>query len=353
MTALLALERAKLDDVFTAAPLRSAQAAESRIGLRAGERMRSATCCAALLLASANDAAATLAVGVAGSRAAFVRQMNARARELGLRHTHYANPIGLDEPGNYSTAARPRAARAPPARATPSCARRWTCAAPCCTSGDRVRTVVNRNDCSCAVPWVNGVKTGHTNAAGYVLVGSAQPRRRDVRQRRARRPERGRPRRRRARAAAATGFARYREVAAVHARPACSPRAPVKLPRATSASTLVAGAHACASRARAATRARVATVDAPDELEGPLPRARARRQRGDRAVAGAVGRARPARHAPSASPRSRSAERAIDCDLETGYARRDRSSSRPRRSPARRRAAPPARARRRARTPAA
>ena len=43
-------------------------------------------------------------MGVSGSREAFVRDMNARAAELGLTDTSYANPIGLDDPLNYSTA---------------------------------------------------------------------------------------------------------------------------------------------------------------------------------------------------------------------------------------------------------
>ena len=46
----------------------------------------------------------TLAEGVSGSREAFVEDMNDRAAELGLEHTSYANPIGLDEPGNHSSA---------------------------------------------------------------------------------------------------------------------------------------------------------------------------------------------------------------------------------------------------------
>ena len=57
-----------------------------------------------LLAESGNDAAMALAVGVAGSERAFVRQMNRRARELGLTNTRYRNPIGLDEPGAYSSA---------------------------------------------------------------------------------------------------------------------------------------------------------------------------------------------------------------------------------------------------------
>ena len=57
-----------------------------------------------LLLESGNDAAVTLAEGVSGSRKAFVREMNRRARELELENTHFANPIGLDQEGNYSSA---------------------------------------------------------------------------------------------------------------------------------------------------------------------------------------------------------------------------------------------------------
>ena len=100
MTALLALEQAKPSDVFTA-PAYNAMPAESRINLREGERMTVHDLLEALLLESANDAAETLAEGVSGSREAFVEEMNARAAELGLEHTSYANPIGLDEGGNY------------------------------------------------------------------------------------------------------------------------------------------------------------------------------------------------------------------------------------------------------------
>ena len=100
MTALLVLERARPSDVFTA-PAYNALAQESKIVLRRGERMKVRDLFEALMLESANDAAVTLAVGVSGSRQAFVEDMNRRARELGLRDTSYANPIGLDEPGNY------------------------------------------------------------------------------------------------------------------------------------------------------------------------------------------------------------------------------------------------------------
>ena len=77
---------------------------ESVIGLHGGEHMSVADLMRGLLLASANDAAATLAQRVGGSNRAFVALMNRRAHELGLAHTHYANAIGLDALGNYSSA---------------------------------------------------------------------------------------------------------------------------------------------------------------------------------------------------------------------------------------------------------
>jgi D-alanyl-D-alanine carboxypeptidase (penicillin-binding protein 5/6) len=171
MTALLTLENARLTDIFTAAPY-AAMPGESLMGLRAGERLTVADLLRGLLIVSANDAANTLAIDVAGSRRRFVTLMNRRARELGLRDTHYSNPVGLDQPGNYSSAAdlvkltlvlrQHRFFRATTDLATTTL-----------HSGARARRLVNRNDLVREVPYVNGVKTGHTNEAGYVLVGSA------------------------------------------------------------------------------------------------------------------------------------------------------------------------------------
>jgi D-alanyl-D-alanine carboxypeptidase (penicillin-binding protein 5/6) len=171
MTALLALERARPRDVLTA-PEYIALPAESRINLRAGERMTVHDLLEALLLESANDAAAAIAENLSGSSEAFVAEMNVRAEELGLENTSYANPIGLDDPANYSTAGdlakltrllleRPRFARIvdmPVAELD---------------SGSMPRVIANRNTLVASTPWVTGVKTGHTTDAGYVLVGSA------------------------------------------------------------------------------------------------------------------------------------------------------------------------------------
>jgi len=174
MTALLTLERAKPGDVYRA-PVYNALPVESKIDLRAGERMRVDDLLEALLLESANDAAVTLAEGVSGTRPAFVRDMNARARELGLTGTSYANPIGFDDPGNYSTA-RDLAALARRLMRNRRFASVVGMPVANLESGARPRAVANRNDLIGQYDFVDGVKTGHTGTAGYVLVGTARSR---------------------------------------------------------------------------------------------------------------------------------------------------------------------------------
>jgi serine-type D-Ala-D-Ala carboxypeptidase (penicillin-binding protein 5/6) len=172
MTALLAVERARPGQVFTA-PDYDAMPAESRIDLRAGERMSVQDLLEALLLESANDAAVALAEGISGSREAFVEDMNERAAELGLEHTSYANPIGLDQQGNYSTA-RDLAILARVLLLKPRVARIVDMPTAQLETGAHPRVVDNRNDLVASHPWVSGVKTGYTLNAGNVLVGSAE-----------------------------------------------------------------------------------------------------------------------------------------------------------------------------------
>jgi D-alanyl-D-alanine carboxypeptidase (penicillin-binding protein 5/6) len=171
MTALVALQRTDLDDVFGATDYNPA-AVESQIGLRPGERMSVRDLLRATLLPSANDAAAALAVGTMGSTAAFVAEMNRRATALGLKNTRFANPIGLDDANNYSSA-RDLATLAVRLRGYEFFRRTVDLPSAVLRSGARRRTVVNRNTLVRRVADINGVKTGHTGRAGYVLVGSA------------------------------------------------------------------------------------------------------------------------------------------------------------------------------------
>jgi D-alanyl-D-alanine carboxypeptidase (penicillin-binding protein 5/6) len=113
----------------------------------------------------------TLAEHVGGTRPAFVRLMNRRARELGLANTHYENPIGLDAPGNYSSA-HDLARLAVELRRHAFIRRVADRRAATLRTGDRPRSIRNRNTLLARDPRVNGLKTGHTGLARYVLVGT-------------------------------------------------------------------------------------------------------------------------------------------------------------------------------------
>jgi serine-type D-Ala-D-Ala carboxypeptidase (penicillin-binding protein 5/6) len=173
MTALVVLDQVhRLSTMFAQNNYRSA-AVDSQIGLEPGERMSVHDLLLALMLPSADDAAEDLAFNVGhGSIGRFVGMMNAEARKLGLRHTHYSTPIGLDTPGNYSTAAD--LVKLADYDMTHSAYFARIVALPRATlrSGAHVRTVINRNDLVGRYPWIDGVKTGHTLDAGYVLVAA-------------------------------------------------------------------------------------------------------------------------------------------------------------------------------------
>jgi serine-type D-Ala-D-Ala carboxypeptidase (penicillin-binding protein 5/6) len=172
MTALLTLERVQLSDRFRATGYRPAPY-ESQVGLIPGERMSVRDLLRGLLAESGNDAAMTLAEGVAGSERAFVRLMNRRARELGLSNTRYRNPIGLDERGAYSSA-RDLVTLATLLRTKPFFRRTVNKESVELATGDHPRTFDNRNGLLGKAEWINGVKTGHTGNAGWVLVGSGR-----------------------------------------------------------------------------------------------------------------------------------------------------------------------------------
>lgn len=172
MTAYVALSELPLGRKLTVPPYAPAPA-ESVAGLVAGERLTLRDLLLAMLLPSANDAAETVALGVAPSEEAFVERMNEAAGELGLGGTSYANPIGLDDPLNFSTAAD--LAQLTLELLDDERFRRIV-AKPEATlrSGSLERHVVSRNSLLLTDPSVDGVKTGHTLQAGYVLVASAE-----------------------------------------------------------------------------------------------------------------------------------------------------------------------------------
>jgi D-alanyl-D-alanine carboxypeptidase (penicillin-binding protein 5/6) len=172
MTAYVAMHELPLGKVVRAAPYQPIHG-ESLLGLKTGERISVRDLLYGLILVSGNDAAHTLAVAAAGSQARFVAQMNRHAAALGLADTHYANPIGLDQRGNYSSAADlttlARRLLAMPAFAEIADSR--TALLRSLRPPRRIETL---NDLLSQAPWATGVKTGHTFDAGYVLVGSGQ-----------------------------------------------------------------------------------------------------------------------------------------------------------------------------------
>ena len=102
--------------------------------------------------------------------------MNRRAQQLKLKNTHYDNPIGLDGAGNYSSA-RDLVELAARLRTNPFFRSTVDRPAVKLVTGDHTRVFNNRNTLLRRYPWVNGVKTGHTRQAGYVMVGSGRDRR--------------------------------------------------------------------------------------------------------------------------------------------------------------------------------
>ncbi len=102
MTALIIAENHDLDEI-----VRTPKEMDGIVGNRAylpeGEQFTVGDLLSALLIASGNDAAITLAEYHSGSVPAFVEEMNERAMQLGLKDTSYADPTGLDHVGQYST----------------------------------------------------------------------------------------------------------------------------------------------------------------------------------------------------------------------------------------------------------
>lgn len=173
MTALLLLENTDLDDVITA-PAGIASVQESSLHLADGERLSARDLLYAIMLRSANDACVAIAHHIAGSVPAFAEMMNARAKQLGCRNTHFTNPNGLPDPNHYSSAAdMARITLAAMRHAEFRAAvrtRRYTLTR---TGNPNDTLVVNRSQLLGKFEGADGVKTGYTRAAGRCFIGSA------------------------------------------------------------------------------------------------------------------------------------------------------------------------------------
>jgi D-alanyl-D-alanine carboxypeptidase (penicillin-binding protein 5/6) len=172
MTAYVAMKDMPLTKIVRAQPY-EAEYGESLMGLRVGQKISVEDLLYGLILRSGNDAANTLAIDAAGSVKKFVAQMNRHAAALGLTNTHYANPVGLDQKGNYSSALD-LAALTAELEKIPAFARIADSREAVLKSVRPVRHIESINALLEMAPWVTGVKTGHTWKAGYVLVGSGE-----------------------------------------------------------------------------------------------------------------------------------------------------------------------------------
>ncbi len=106
MTLLVAVENSSMDEqvTFTETGVRNVTADSSNINSKVGEVMTMQDCLHALMIISANDAAAQIAEHVGGTEQNFIDMMNQRAAEIGCTNTHFTNSSGLPDENHYSSA---------------------------------------------------------------------------------------------------------------------------------------------------------------------------------------------------------------------------------------------------------
>ena len=126
-----------------------------------------------MIIQSGNDATMALAEGVGGSEENFVRLMNEQAKALGMTNTKYANPEGLTAPGHL-TSARDLSILAQRLMKDFPEYMHYYATKNYRYPGTPESNSYNRNSLLFRDPTVDGLKTGHTNAAGYCLVATAK-----------------------------------------------------------------------------------------------------------------------------------------------------------------------------------
>ncbi len=144
----------------------------SSLELKTGDKITYEGLLYGLLLCSGNDAAAQIAISMAGSIEEFADLMNAKAYSLGLKDTHFITPHGLDEEGHYTTAYE-LAVIADYALNMQKIAEVVSTKNYTIAVNGYPRALTNTNELLGYLEGVNGVKTGFTHNAGRCLVTSA------------------------------------------------------------------------------------------------------------------------------------------------------------------------------------
>ncbi len=173
LMAIVVVSEADLDEMVTVAP-EAAAIGETTMNLKAGQKLTVRELLQGALIGSANDAAAALAIHVAGSLRVFSTRMNATAQRMGVRSSHFTNPHGLHDPRHYTTARD----MALIARQFSAYKELWKIAAtqqitlrrPGKPGGGVVR---NRNRLLGEWDECDGIKTGYTRQAGNCIAASA------------------------------------------------------------------------------------------------------------------------------------------------------------------------------------
>ena len=153
-----------------AVAVRNTGSGESRMLLKAGQNVTVGELLRGLIVQSGNDAAITLALNIAGSEAGFVDLMNKEAKRLGMNNTHFTNPVGMPDAQHYSSASDLALLAAALVRDYPQHYALFGLRDYAFNSIAQS----NRNRLLWIDPYADGLKTGHTETAGYCLVGSVK-----------------------------------------------------------------------------------------------------------------------------------------------------------------------------------
>ncbi|WP_436023210.1 D-alanyl-D-alanine carboxypeptidase family protein [Trinickia sp. LjRoot230] len=176
MTAYLVFEalhtkKISMDQVVTPSlAVRRVRNDESRMFIEAEKPVTVHDLVYGMIVQSGNDAAIALAELVGGTETHFVDMMNAEAAKLGMKNTHYADVNGMPDPQHYTTAADLATLSAHLIRDYPEY---YAIFAVKEFTYNKIKQP-NRNRLLWLDPTVDGLKTGHTQAAGYCLIASAK-----------------------------------------------------------------------------------------------------------------------------------------------------------------------------------
>ncbi|YBV96010.1 D-alanyl-D-alanine carboxypeptidase [Phyllobacteriaceae bacterium JZ32] len=175
MTAYVAFRALSSGQVTLNSPVRmtlnASKEPPSKMGYKPGSVMTLDTALNIMLVKSANDVAVAVGEAIGGSEAAFVRRMNAEAQRLGMFGSHFANPNGLHDPNNYSTARDLAVLAVQIRREFPQYAHYFATEAIDPGKGKKIQA--NYNILLGRFDGADGMKTGFVCASGFNLIGSA------------------------------------------------------------------------------------------------------------------------------------------------------------------------------------